>query len=74
MSDFVHSIHPPNFPVTAPEEDPDRLAWTGLQMGLYRASITLWENDLVQVVHPANGERPDLVEVTDSGRAALAVA
>ncbi|MFD5065441.1 hypothetical protein [Streptomyces sp. NPDC058394] len=71
MSDFFHIIHPPNFDKSVPEDDPDRAAWVELQMGLHRASITLWKNDLVHVVHPANGERPDLVEVTEAGRAAL---
>ncbi|MGY3056770.1 hypothetical protein ACVWZD_001015 [Streptomyces sp. TE3672] len=41
-------------------------------MGLYRASVTLWQSDLVHVVHPANGERPDLVELTEAVRAVLA--
>ncbi|MFB7225361.1 hypothetical protein [Streptomyces sp. NPDC056227] len=71
MSDFFHIIHPPNFDKSAPEDDTDRAARVELQMRLYQASITLWKNDLVYVVHPANGVRPDLVEVTDAGRAAL---
>ncbi|MFD5271781.1 hypothetical protein [Streptomyces sp. NPDC058335] len=41
-------------------------------MKLYRAYIRLHELGLVKVVHPANGERGDLVVVTEAGRAALA--
>jgi len=72
MSDFFHEIHPPTFDSSAPEDDPAREKWQQRQIGLYGASITLWEGGLVRVVHPANGERPDLVSVTDAGRAALA--
>jgi hypothetical protein len=39
---------------------------------LYRASVSLWQKNLVRVVHPANGERADLVEATDEGHTALA--
>ncbi|MEU6925552.1 hypothetical protein [Streptomyces sp. NPDC046631] len=72
MSDFFHAMYPPNFDRNVPADDPDREAWVELQMGLYRASVTLWQSDLVRVVHPANGERPDLVELTEAGRAVLA--
>lgn len=72
MSDFFHTIHPPTFPQGAPAEDPAREAWMQLQLDLYRASGNLWQGGLVEVVHPANGERPDLVQVTDTGRTALA--
>lgn len=72
MSDFFHTIHPPTFPQGAPEEDPARVSWMQLQLDLYRASGNLWQGGLVEVVHPANGERPDLVTVTDAGRTALA--
>ncbi|WP_093803988.1 hypothetical protein [Streptomyces sp. Wb2n-11] len=72
MSDFFHTIHPPNFNSSVPEDDPDRLAWTERQLGLYGASIALWEGELVHVVQPANGHTSDLVQVTDAGRAALA--
>lgn len=72
MSDFFHDMHPPNFPVSGPEEDPDRGVWQEQQFGMYRASIKLWEAELVHVVHPANGQRPDLVEPTKAGRTALA--
>ena len=72
MSTFFHDLCPPTFPASAPEDDPAREAWAETQMGLYRASLNLWQEGLVEVVHPANGERPDLVTVTDAGRAALA--
>ncbi|MEU5109669.1 hypothetical protein AB0H07_46805 [Streptomyces sp. NPDC021354] len=72
MSDFFHTIHPPTFEASAPEGDPAREAWTKHQLSLYRASANLWEGGLVEVVHPANGERPDLVSVTEAGRNALA--
>lgn len=71
VSDCFHSIHPPTFDPSAPEDDPAREAWADLQLGLYQASVDLWQGGLVTVVHPANGERPDLVSVTDAGRAAL---
>ncbi|MFJ9634949.1 hypothetical protein ACIRU8_45390 [Streptomyces sp. NPDC101175] len=71
MSDFFHTIHPPAFDRSAPDDDPARESWTQLQLGLYRASIDLHEEGLVHVVHPATGERPDLVVVTDAGRATL---
>lgn len=41
-------------------------------LGLYEASIGAWEGGLVEVVHPASGQRPDLVSLTDAGRAAIA--
>lgn len=71
MSGFVHEIHPPDFPQSAPEEDPRRVAWYEQQMALFQASVSLWQNGLVQVIHPANGERPDLVSLTPAGRLAL---
>lgn len=45
--------------------------WTRRHFELTRASIRLWQRELVRVIHPANGYRPDLVEVTAQGRAAL---
>ncbi|MFF3730758.1 hypothetical protein ACFYXM_10675 [Streptomyces sp. NPDC002476] len=70
-SDYFHSIHPPDFPASADADDPRREAWVELQMGLYRAYIRLRELGLVEVVHPANGGRGDLVVVTEASRAAL---
>ncbi|MEU5980404.1 hypothetical protein [Streptomyces sp. NPDC047315] len=70
-SDYFHSIHPPNFPTSAAEDDPRRQAWHEQQMGLYRAYIRLHELGLVEVVDPANGERGDRVVVTETSRAAL---
>ncbi|WP_372412247.1 hypothetical protein [Streptomyces luteireticuli] len=71
MSDFIHDIHPPDFPVEAAEDDHRREAWVHKQFGLYRAVVRLHELGLVRVVHPANGERPDLVEATQEGRTTL---
>jgi hypothetical protein len=45
--------------------------WAERQLGLYRDSLTLWQQGLVRVVHPADGERPDLVVATDEGRVNL---
>lgn len=55
----------------SPDDDPVRVTWAEEQLALGRASVELWKRELVRVVHPANGERPDLVEATDAGRAAL---
>ncbi|MFD7732169.1 hypothetical protein ACFV6F_17490 [Kitasatospora phosalacinea] len=71
-SSFFHTIHPPNFPQSAPEDDPIREAWLEKQIGLYGEVLKLHEEALLRIVHPANGERPDLVEATDAGRAVLA--
>ncbi|MER7491284.1 hypothetical protein ABT033_01280 [Streptomyces pharetrae] len=72
MSDFFHTIHPPMFDNSVPEDDPEREAWRERQMSLYGAQIELHDAGLVEIVHPANGERPDLVTATEAGRAALA--
>ena len=72
MSSFFHTIYPPKFEISAPGDDPDRVVWQERQLGLFGAMIELYEADLVKVIHPANGERPDLVVVTDAGREALA--
>lgn len=72
MSDFFdQSNSHPRPDIHAPDDDPVRLAWTNGQLALYGASVSLWEKELVRVVYPANGERPDLVEATDAGRDAL---
>ncbi|MFE6023087.1 hypothetical protein ACFQ6O_42425 [Streptomyces sp. NPDC056441] len=71
-SDFFHTMHPANFERSAAEEDPRRVAWQEKQFGLYKATIDLHDDGLIRIVHPANGERPDLVEATDEGRTALA--
>lgn len=70
MSDYFHDIHPPVPGMT--EDSPEQEAWTMKQIDLFGAGIDLWEKGLVTVVHPANGERPDLVEATPEGRTALA--
>ncbi|MEV6179899.1 hypothetical protein [Streptomyces sp. NPDC052015] len=72
MSSFFHTIHPPTFDDSAPEDEPAREAWRERQIGLFGAMVELYEADMVKVVHPANGERPDLVVATDAGRSALA--
>ncbi|MEU9703017.1 hypothetical protein [Streptomyces sp. NPDC047981] len=71
-SSFFHTIHPPNFERSAAEDDPRRVVWQEKQFGLYRAMIDLHDAELIRIVHPANGERPDLMEATQAGRAALA--
>lgn len=71
-SSFFHQIHPPTFDSSAPDNDPVREAWAEKQIGMYGAYLGLHEAGLLRIVHPANGERPDLVEPTDTGRAALA--
>ncbi|MFB8401301.1 hypothetical protein [Streptomyces sp. NPDC055912] len=72
MSTFFPALTQAVLPeVHAPEDDPVRVAWADEQGALYGASVSLWRKNLVRVVHPANGERPDLVEATDEGRTAL---
>ncbi|MFC7794628.1 hypothetical protein [Streptomyces cinereoruber] len=71
-SSYFHTIHPPNFDASAAEDDPRREAWAEKQIGLYGEMLKLHEQGLVRIVHPANGERGDLMEVTEAGRAALA--
>lgn len=44
---------------------------SGAADGLDRAHIRLHELGLVKIVHPANGERADLVVITEANRAAL---
>ncbi|WOI60891.1 hypothetical protein [Streptomyces fradiae] len=56
------------------ENHPGHEAWTERQMAWYGVSISLWKQGLVRVVVSADGSRGDLVEPTDEGRAALAVA
>jgi hypothetical protein len=73
MSSLFDNINAnPKPDIHAPDDDPVRVAWMEGQMALYGASLGIWEKELVRVVHPANGERPDLVEATEAGRAALA--
>ncbi|WUT01656.1 hypothetical protein OHA46_33400 (plasmid) [Streptomyces sp. NBC_00708] len=69
--DYFHSIYPPDFPVSAAEDDPRREAWVELQLNLCRAYMQLYRRGLVEVVHPADGVRGDMVVITDAGRAAL---
>jgi len=69
VSAFSDTIAP--VPAGVDEHHRGYTEWAERQLGLYRDSLTLWQEGLVRVVHPANGERPDLVVVTDEGRAAL---
>ncbi|GAA1336906.1 hypothetical protein GCM10009647_079590 [Streptomyces sanglieri] len=48
-----------------------REARARLQLGLHRDGLRLHELGLVKTAPPANGEQPDLVAVTESGRTAL---
>jgi hypothetical protein len=70
-SSFFHTIHPPTFPPSAPEDDPEREAWSELQIGLYGAMLRLHDLNLIRIVVPADGANPDLMEVTTQGVAAL---
>lgn len=54
------------------EGDPMYDSWVEEQSEMFRASVALYARGLVAVVSPANGERPDIVEVTDRGRTLLA--
>lgn len=72
ISDFFHVINPA--PDNADESQPGYEAWAESQLKLYGDSVALWQQGLVRIVHPANGERPDLVIATDKGRTALASA
>jgi hypothetical protein len=70
-SRFFHTIHPPTFPSSAPEDDPEREAWTERQIGLYGAMLRLHDLGLIRIVAPADGANPDLMEATLEGQAAL---
>lgn len=70
-SSFFHTIHPPNFPTSAAEDDPRREEWGERQLGLYGALIRLHDQGLVRIVVPADGSHPDLMEATSKGRDAL---
>ncbi|WP_055534693.1 hypothetical protein [Streptomyces graminilatus] len=71
MSDFFHELHPAEAGMN--EHHPGHEAWLLRQMEWYGVSVGLSQQDLVRVVIPANGERGDMVEPTEAGRAALAV-
>lgn len=70
-SSFFHTIHPPTFPDTAPEDDSRREEWTEKQIGLYGAMLRLHDLNLIRIAVPADGENPDLMEVTTQGVGAL---
>jgi hypothetical protein len=70
MSDFFHELSPP-----APgmnEHHPGHEEWMLRQIEWHRVSVQLWQQGLVRVVVPANGERGDMVEPTEAGIVALA--
>jgi hypothetical protein len=70
-SSFFHTIHPPTFDVSAPDDDPDREEWAERQIGLYGAMLRLHDLNLIRIVVPTDGANPDLMEATLEGRAAL---
>jgi hypothetical protein len=70
-SSFFHTIHPPTFDASVPEDDPAREAWTELQLGLYGAMLRLHDLNLIRIVVPADGSHPDLMEATEQGMGAL---
>lgn len=72
MSDYFPVLNPAEPGMD--ENHPGHEAWTERQMAWYGVSISLWKWGLVRVVVPADGSRGDLVEPTDEGRVALAVA
>jgi hypothetical protein len=70
MSDFFEDLNPAEPGMN--EDHPGHEAWLWRQIDWHRVSVRLWQQDLVRVVAPANGERGDMVEATEAGRAALA--
>jgi hypothetical protein len=70
MSDFFRELNPAEPGMN--EHHPGHEARLLRQLEWYRVSVQLWQNNLVRVVDPSNGERGDLVEPTEEGRAALA--
>ncbi|MYU17537.1 hypothetical protein GTZ78_44340 [Streptomyces sp. SID8361] len=72
MSDYFPVLNPAEPGMD--ENHPGHEAWTERQMDWYGVSISLRKRGLVRVVVPADGSRGDLVEPTDEGRVALAVA
>lgn len=53
------------------EDDPRHEAWTERQLELSKASLTLWQRQLVRVAVPADGESADQMEITAEGRSLL---
>lgn len=70
-SSFFHTIHPPRFPSSAPDDDPAREAWAELQLSLYGAMLRLHDLNLIRIVVQADGANPDLMEATTDGIGAL---
>jgi hypothetical protein len=71
MSDLFHELSPAEPGMN--EHHPGHEAWLLRKTEWNGVSVGLWQQDLVRVVIPANGERGDMVEPTEAGRAALAV-
>lgn len=69
MSEFFEVLNPAEPGMD--ENHPGHEAWSERQMAWYGVSLSLWKKGLVRVVHPANGERGDLVEPSDAGHEAL---
>jgi hypothetical protein len=70
MSDFFHELSPPARGMN--EHHPGHEDWILGQIEWHRVSVQLWQQGLVRVVVPANGERGDMVEPTEAGIVALA--
>lgn len=66
MSDYFLLLNPR--PVSGEEDS----AWVQRELGWHAVAARLLDNDLVFVTTPADGSHPDLVQVTATGRAALA--
>lgn len=69
MSDHFVLLNP--IPPDFSEDHPEHPAWTERQLALFAASAEIAEQDLVYVVTPADGEHPDLVDLTPAGLAVL---
>ena len=68
MSDFFPELNPAG---DIREGHPGHEAWLERQLDWFKVTVSLHEKDLVEVVHPADGTRPDLVVVTAEGRRIL---
>ena len=69
MSDHFVLLNPS--PPGLSEDHPEHPAWTERQLALHAASAEIAKQDLVYVVTPADGEHPDLVDLTPAGLAVL---
>lgn len=69
MSDHFVLLNPS--PHGFGEHHPEHPAWTERQLAYYAASVEVMERGLVYVVTPADGSRPDLVDLTPAGLAVV---